>query len=155
MSETGKKKQIRIAFSKVYSLDGQTKLSFEQELLALMREQGEAIKKMAITMESIQKHVVLGKSMQVFEMSYLDWTILDEQPFPSRDIEHEPAWEGVFKTRTASTNEQVEIWKSGMDADLIFVRCLMMIIRWHYRLPLKQDRAFRDHRNSIPSASHR
>lgn len=72
MSETGKKKQIRIAFSKVYSLDGQTKLSFEQELLALMREQGEAIKKMAITMESIQKHVVLGKSMQVFEMSYLD-----------------------------------------------------------------------------------
>ena len=45
-----------------------------------------------------------------------------EMPLPERSFDDELAWSAIFKQALSKTKEKAEIYKSGLDVNLIFVR---------------------------------
>ncbi|KZS98244.1 hypothetical protein SISNIDRAFT_462259 [Sistotremastrum niveocremeum HHB9708] len=90
-------------------LEDQTKVLLKID--ARLKEQSESLKTHSACLEALKSDAMK-----------------DELPASGRDWQDQVAWRAMFQSVMSRTKEQVEIWKGGMDATLIFIALFLTVV---------------------------
>ena len=95
----------------------------EAQIVELLAEQHEVLKRVARSIETLERYASQGGRNPHGTTPFATKDVQEhsEKPFSHQEWNYEPAWAAVLRTASLKAKNQAELWISTMDSNLIFV----------------------------------